>query len=183
MKNDHLTHVWNSQKNSSPLTNPDTIIKKAKKQRNGQFVSITIMSITVLVLLVYAISVISNPWNDFSIGLLLMISSLTFRIILELFSLYRKESQLMSLNTNAFHDYLKKHYRLRLKINYMITPLCFGIYLYGFLKLLPYFKREFSVNFYTYILISGFASLFVIALIIVNTIVKEHNFLKQLNRK
>jgi len=183
MKNDTLTKIWNSQRNDSPFTNPDNIIKIAKKQRTRQFVSIAIMSITVIVLVIYAIYYISSQWNNFNLGLLLMISSLTFRIILEFVSLYRKESQLISLDNISFQEYLKRYYRLRLKVNYIITPLCFVVYLYGFSKLLPYFRREFSDGFYTYLLVSGFVSLFVIAIIILKSIVKENNFLKQLNRK
>jgi hypothetical protein len=183
MKNDKLTRIWNSQKKDSPLSDPELVIRKANKQRSGQFASIAIMSITVLVLVIYAAYYTGSQWNNFSLGLLLMISSLAFRIILEFVSLYRKESRLVTMDNISFQKYLKKHYKLRLKVNYIITPICFAIYLYGFLKLLPYFKREFSEYFYTYILVSGFVSLLILAIIIVQSIVKECNFLQQLNRK
>ena len=180
MKNDQLTQIWDSQKKGSPLTNPGRIIKKANNLRKRQFIGVAVMSTTVLVLLAYAAYYTSNHWNDFTLGLVLMISSLTFRVILEFVSLYRKESQLISLDSTAFKDYLKRHYKRRLNINYFITPLCFAIYVYGFLKLLPYFKQAFSTGFYNYILISGFISLLVIAVIIVNGIIKENKFLKEL---
>ena len=181
MENDNLTRIWKSQKNDSSQGEPEYIIKKAKKQRNSQYTAIVIMSITVLILLGYTAYFASGQWNDFSFGLVLMISSLTFRVILEFITLYRKENQLIALDNKAFQAYLKKHYRLRLMINYIITPICFALYIFGFVKLLPYFKAEFSEGFYTYILISGFASLFVIALIVLNSIRKESHFLRQLN--
>ena len=183
MKNDKLSQIWNSQTYDSFIENPDHIIKKAKKQRNRQFISIAVMSITVLILVIYATYYVSNNWNNFTLGIVLMISSLAFRIILEFISLYRKESQLVSLDNRTFKKYLKRYYKMRLKVNYIITPICFTIYIFGFIMLLPYFKQMFSKGFYTYILISGFVSLLVIAAIIINTIRKEHIFLNLLNRK
>lgn len=183
MENDKLTQLWNQNKSNFTIVSPETIIKKAKKQRYGQFIAITVMVLTVLILLIYSIYNINNQWNNFTFGLVLMISSLTFRIILEFASLYQKENQLISLDNVSFKKYLKRHYKLRLTINYIITPICFTIYVFGFTKLLPYFKREFSEGFYIYILISGIISLFILAIIIANNIIKESNFLKQLNIK
>ncbi|MGG8496969.1 hypothetical protein ACQY1Q_11160 [Tenacibaculum sp. TC6] len=183
MENDKLTQTWNWQKNTPPMTNPDQIIKKAKRQRYEQFIAITVMSLAVLILLSYTMYHLNNSWNNFTLGLVLMISSLTFRIVLEFVSLYQRENQLISLDNASFKKYLKKHHKLRLIVNYIITPVCFIVYIYGFTKLLPYFKQWFSEGFYTYILISGAVSFLVLAVIIVNNILKEHNFLKQLNRK
>lgn len=182
MKNDKLSQIWNSQKNDLPLEKPEQIIKKAKKQRNRQYIAIVVMSTTVLTLLLYTIFYGSKHWNDFTLGLVLMISSLVFRVILEFISLYRKENQLIALDGKSYQAYLQKHYRLRLKINYIITPLCFVIYVFGFIKLLPYFKHDFSEGFYTYILISGFVSLLLLLVIIVSGIIKESRFLRQLKK-
>lgn len=181
MENDRLTQIWDSQKSEIALENPANIIKKAKKQRAGQFITITVLSVTVLVLIAYAIAFIGSSWNNFALGLMLMISSLTFRIILEIITIYRKEYLLISLDNQAFQGYLKKYYSMRLRINYAITPICFGIYVYGFTLLLPYFKSAFSEGFYTYIVISGIVSLLVIAAIVINSILKEHRFLRELS--
>ncbi|MCW3789139.1 hypothetical protein [Plebeiibacterium sediminum] len=183
MKNDQLSQIWNSQQYNSNIEGPDQIIKKAKKQRNSQFISIAVMSVTVIILLIYAGYFIGNNWNSFTLGMILMISSLAFRIILEFISLYRKESQLISLDNRSYRKYLKKYYKIRLKVNYIITPICFAIYIIGFTLLLPYFKQMFSNGFYTYIIISGIVSFIVIAVIIIKSILKEHHFLTQLNGK
>ncbi len=182
MENDKLSQIWKSQNNNLTLDAPENIIHKAKKQRKGQWITIAVLSITVIILLLFTTKFV-NSWNHFTFGLMLMISSLVFRLIIELITMYRKESQLIVLDSPSFQQYLKKHYKIRLTINYIITPICFAIYIYGFTTLLPYFKQEFSKGFYSYILVSGFISLFVIAVIIIKTIVKERAFLKQLRSK
>jgi hypothetical protein len=183
MNNDKLNQLWNSQKDNSDTNTPDEIIKLAQKQRNGQFLSISILSITVVILIVYAIYCSVYKWNNFTIGLLLMITSLVFRIALETFSLYKKEQQLISLDNKSFQKYLDTHIQTRKKINHVITPLCFVIYTYGFTMLLPYFKQEFSEGFYTYLLISGFLSIFIIAVIVFISIKKEHKAFKTLREE
>jgi uncharacterized membrane protein YidH (DUF202 family) len=137
------------------------------------------MSSTVFILTIFTIYTNNKQWNNFSIGLLLMIASLSFRIILELQSVKRKERESIALDNKSFNQYLIKHYNARLKLHYIVTPICFVIYTFGFTMLLPYFKQYFSSGFYNYILISGVLSLFIVAVIIVNGIVKEVGFLKQ----
>lgn len=181
MENENLNKLWEMQANDSSNFNPKEIITKAKKQRNGQYTSITVMSLTVIILIIYAFYYAFNQWNTFNLGLILMISSLTFRIVLELFFLYRKEKQLISMAQKAYHAYLKKYYKARQMINYVITPICVIVYIIGFYLLLPYFKEYFSQAFYNYILISGILSLIFVIAIIIKSTIKEQRFLKQLH--
>ena len=183
MENDNLNKVWDSQKEHSLDLNPKAIFFKAKKQRVGQFISISIMSLTVVLLTIYTFYHAFYQWNTFNLGLVLMISSLCFRIILEIASLYRKEKQLISMAQNLYHNYLKRYYKIRLIINYVITPVCLAIYVLGFCLLLPYFKNYFSGGFYTYILISGMLSITAVIAIIARSIRKEQRFLKQLKTR
>lgn len=181
MENNHLDKLWGTQDNDVLDFSPKDIIKAAKKQRNGQYINIAIMVVTVSILIVYASFYAFSKWNTFNLGLTLMISSLVFRILLEFYSAYRKEAQLISLDHRSFLEYLRKYYKTRLVINYLVTPLCIVIYAIGFTMLLPYFKQYFSKTFYNYLLISGIASiLFVIGIIIYSTL-KEQRFLKQLS--
>jgi len=182
MENDSLNKLWEVQANDSS-TSPKEIIIKANKQRNEQYTSITVMSLTVVILIIYAFYYAFNQLNTFNLGLIFMISSLTFRIILEFYSLYRKEKQLISMAQKTYYAYLKKYYKARQIINYIITPICIAIYIFGFYLLLPYFKQYFSKAFYNYILISGIISLIVIIAIILKSIIKEQRFLKQLYRR
>ena len=183
MENDNLNTLWENQGNDISNYGPKEIITKAKKQRNGQYINIAIMSATVLILVIYAFYYAFNQWNTFNLGLLLMISSLIFRIILEFYSVYRKEDRLISMDHKSYHAYLKKYYQIRLTINYVITPLCIMVYIIGFYILLPYFKDYFSKGFYTYILISGIISILAVIAVIIYSTIKEHRFLKQLNKK
>ena len=180
MENDQLTELWEMQANDSSNFNPKDIITKAKKQRNSQYISITVMSLTVVVLFIYTFYYAFNHWNTFNLGLTLMITSLTFRIILEFYSLYRKEKQLISMAQKSYFAYLKKYYKARQIINFAVTPICIAVYIFGFYLLLPYFKDYFSKGFYTYILISGIFSLIGVSAIIIKSIIKEKRYLKQL---
>ena len=182
MENDNLNKLWENQTNDIPNFSPKDIITKAKKQRNGQYISITVMSITVVVLIISALFYAFNQWNTFNLGLVLMISSLLLRIILEFYSLYRKEKQLISMTQKSYHTYLKKYYKTRQIINFIITPVCITVYIFGFYLLLPYFKEYFSKAFYNYILISGIISLIVVIAIIIKSIIKEKHYLKQLHK-
>ncbi|CAL2101553.1 conserved membrane protein of unknown function [Tenacibaculum sp. 190130A14a] len=183
MENDHLNKLWEAQAVDSPNFNPKDLITKAKKQRNSQYISITVMSLTVIMLIVYAFYYAFNQWNSFNLGLTLMISSLTLRIILEFYTLYRKEKQLVSMTQKSYRSYLKKYYKTRLLINYIITPICIAVYILGFYLLLPYFKLYFSEGFYTYIVISGIVSLSIVIAIIIKSTIKEQRFLKELHKR
>ncbi|RZN80958.1 MAG: hypothetical protein EVB11_11000 [Winogradskyella sp.] len=183
MENDFLNKLWNAQDDNSGINSPKDIIAKAKTQRRRQLGAILIMSITVLVLLAFIIYVSPNKWNNFTLGLILMISSLTFRIILEFGSIYQRESRLVSMDSKSYTSYLKSYYKARVIINYVVTPICIAVYIYGFYLLLPYFKTQFSEGFYLYILISGIVSLIAIIAIITYSIRRESRFLQQLKKQ
>lgn len=183
MKNDELKQLWSKQKNVLPSPPPQDIIAKAKSQRRGQFISITILGITVIVLLLFSLTYATNQWNGFSFGLTLMIASLSFRIIIEFSFLFRKEGQLITLDHGAYRSYLARYYRSRLWINFLLSPLCFGIYVFGFSKLLPYFKQAFSPGFYTYLVVSGVISLLALVGIVGYSVIKEERFLRALKEE
>ncbi len=181
MENNTLNQLWNNNENNSNLLQAEAIIKKAKSQRKRQYIGIIVLSITVIILVVYATLFFPKNFNNFSLGLLLMIVPLVFRIGLEWLSIYKKQSKITEMNSKLFHSYLKRFYKLRKVVNYIITPLCFGIYVYGLTLLFPYFKNEFSEGFYTYLIISAIVSLVVIAAIIVNATIKEEKFYQNLS--
>ncbi|MDC7998945.1 hypothetical protein [Gilvibacter sediminis] len=180
MEKDKLSQLWEAQHEQTLQLNPDSLKKLASRQRKGQYLTLLIIGMTFLIVGVYALIYALGSWNNFSLGLLLMLGSLGARIGFELFSLYKKEAQLIAMDPLRFQEYLKRHYRLRLRVNYWITPLCFGIYLIGFVLLLPYFKQAFSSGFYNYLLISGFGSILLVGIIIARSVIKEQRFLKSL---
>jgi len=180
MKTDNLDALWQSQNDNIDISDANRVINKAKKQRNGQYITIAVMTITLFILIVYTFYFSFNEWNNFNLGLMLMISSLAIRIILEIYSVYKKENQLIAMHHKSYLNYLKKYYKTRMIIHYLVTPLCITSYSIGFYLLLPYFKNYLSEGFYNYILISGVLVIFFIVAIITNSTLKERRFLKQL---
>lgn len=180
MENDILNKIWDKENHENSLHNSKEIKSLATKQRASQKIGMIIMSLTLVIITVYAIIYLPENFNTFSLGLLLMITSMLARIAIEWYSRLRKAKQLVALDYKAFNSYLKQYYKMRLRVNYIITPLCFAIYCYGLYLLFPYFKRVFSEGFYTYLIVSGIVSLVVIAIIIINQVVKERRFLKEL---
>lgn len=182
MEKDLLNKNWESSVNHAVADLSIDIIKIAKKQRNAQLITLGILSTTVLIIVIYASYYAMNQWTSFNTGLLCMILSLVFRIVLEFFSILKKENNLISLDHKAYRTYLKKYYRNRMRIHYVVTPFTVCVYIFGFVLLLPYFKAAFSTFFYTYLIISGVLSMLIIIGIIINSIVKEQKFLNRLNR-
>ncbi|PHR88644.1 MAG: hypothetical protein COA80_17915 [Leeuwenhoekiella sp.] len=183
MKNEELTQLWNLQQPQFDAESLNTLIGKAQKQRSTQLVGIVVMSLTIVILTLYALIFTDFRWNAFSTGLSLMIGSLVFRVVLELMTRYRKEQQLINLSPRDFQSYLYRHYRQRRLIHFAITPLCFGVYSYGFYLLLPYFKAAFSTGFYHYLLLSGWGSILAICILVIYKMRTELRFLKEFDGK
>lgn len=181
MEKDKLTQLWSGQQSTITDIDAQQLILKSNKQRNKQLIGIVVMVVTLVILAIYAVLFLPQQWNTFSLGLLLMIGSLTFRIALEFYYRWIKETRLVTMDYKAFQDYLTSYYKSRRWINYVITPICFGLYCYGLILLFPYFKREFSDGFYTYLIYSGALSLLIIAVIIIYGIIKEHRFMKSMS--
>ncbi|MBF4983631.1 hypothetical protein FNJ87_04575 [Nonlabens mediterrranea] len=180
MDNDILNKVWNEHKSSHTIPEPSSIIAKANQQRRKQNIGLIVMGITVLILIAYATLYLPSSFNSFSLGLTLMVASMLVRIIIEMYSKLQKASKLASMDAKTYKLYLKRYYKWRMKINYILTPVCFAIYCYGLYLLFPYFKNEFSNGFYIYLIVSAVISLIVIGAIIINQIIKETRFLKLL---
>ncbi len=182
MENDKLNKLWREHEMVNEDLGPSQIISKAKNQRKRQYMSIVIMAITTVSVLIYAFYFAFSDWNSFNLGLTLMISSLSLRIIIELLSLHRKEKKMVSLTQRAYYAYLKSYFKIRTLVHYIATPICMLVYIYGFYLLLPYLKQYLSEGFYNYILISGVISFVVISSIIVKSTIKEQRFLRQLHK-
>jgi len=183
MENKTINQIWEQQPSTLPQFPSREIIKKAATQRRNQKTGIAVMCITVGILILYAIWQFPDEINMFIAGLFLMIASLVVRIAIEIASNWRKVSGMVHLDGKQYLDYLKRFYHWRKRIHFIITPLCFGGYIFGLLQLFPYFKREFSEGFYIYLIVSGSLSIAVIAVIIINQVRKELVFLKSITNQ
>lgn len=179
MENNNLEQIWSQQPAAIKMTSKQ-IIHKATVQHRKQQVGIAVMGITVVVLSIYGLWIFPKSFNNFSLGMLLMIGSLLVRIIIEVAFTMSKVSKSLQLDHRAYTNFLTGYYTQRRGIHMVITPLCFLTYLYGLLLLFPYFKQAFSHGFYVYCIVSATVSLLVIAVLIAVQAQKELAFLKTL---
>ena len=183
MENKTLDAIWDQQPSIIPPFQSQEIIKKAVAQRRNQIIGIVVMCITVGILVLYAIWQFPDQINMFITGLFVMIASLLLRIAIEIASNWRKVAGKVGMDSRRYLEHLKKFYRWRKRIHFVITPICFGGYVIGLFQLFPYFKAEFSDGFYTYLIVSGIGSISVVAGIIIHQIRNELIFLKSLTNQ
>lgn len=178
METEELIKIWNSQDDRGDISDFKIIVRKARKQRNGQIQTIVILFLTFISVVVYGLFYSPPKWSDFSLGLTLMALSLFVRISFEYITLYLKEKKITTLNGTEFQIFIKKYYKKRIFIHYIITPIVFILYIVGFTLLLPFFKQSFSHGFYLYIIYTGYGSLLIVSLLIVKGIIEEKRNLK-----
>ena len=80
----------------------------------------------------------------------------------------------------SFTHELIRFYKGRRYLHFLVTPLLFASYIFGFILLLPSFKQALSPGFYTYIFISSWFIFLALAILIGYQIRKELIFLKNL---
>lgn len=182
---ENLENIWNSQPAPPVLSAADIELKartQAKAIKTKHQWTIVIISITALVLLAYFIWIAAYNNRMLFIGLGIMITMLLLRIIAE----YRSISKLNTLSAEtSFMEYagsLQAFYQWRKKIHFILTPLVYGLYMVGFILLLPIFKTTFSTGFFWYIIISGIAFFIVFGFFMARQIKKELGILAVLNK-
>ncbi|PRP67711.1 hypothetical protein [Nonlabens agnitus] len=180
MENNIIDNIWQRQDTGANPVTPQQLIKKATTQRRKQKIGVLVMSLTVVILTAYTVWQLPNHFNTFILGLFLMIGSLIIRILIEVASRNSKVTRLLELDGKMYLQYLKRFYKRRKRIHFIITPICFAVYVLGLIQLFPYFKAEFSKGFYIYLIVSAIVSLLVIGFLITNQIKKELDFLKSL---
>jgi hypothetical protein len=109
-----------------------------------------------------------------------MVVSLLLRIGVEYVS-YRRFARI-KLNTDlrTCLEQISAFHRVRQQIQFVVTPLSFGSYVWGFILLLPYIKAGVSEGFYLYIIFSGTLFLLLIGVVIYRQIRGEMRLLAQL---
>ena len=171
----NIKSVWEKQ-SSKNIASPETLIKKAehlkKTIRNNHTWTQIILSLTMIVLIVFFISVTAFKYQQSLIGATLMVFSLAIRMLLE----FRSKNIFLKLdsskNSQVYVDLVTRFYQKRKKIHYFYTPIIFASYITGFLLLLPYFKKGLSEAFYLYVVISGFI-IFTVLIVLVYKQIKE----------
>lgn len=181
---ENIKSSWTNQNDSKTPTDGAIKVKtKVKNLKLNQLYTTVILSITVVVLVAFFFYISAYKVSVVMLGLFLMIASLTVRVVLELYSSKSLKSLNVTLSTLAFKQKLTKHYKNRIRIHYVATPIILALYIVGFVILLPSFKENLSEGFYTYIIISGIVFFMVIVFLIIKTIKKEIQDLKNLITK
>ena len=144
--------------------------------------TIGLLSLTVFILIAYFATYTGFSFTTFSIGLLLMIGSLTIRIVLEWISTLQFQRLDRLTDFSTFLKQSTAFYRKRRLLHLVFTPLLYATYIIGFVLLLPVFKQEFSNGIYLYLVFSGFGSLGVLAWFIYKANRKELSVLAKLQR-
>lgn len=144
--------------------------------------TIGLLSIVVFILIVYFATYAGLNLATFSIGLLLMIGSLTIRILLEWISTLQFQQLDRLADFSTFLQQSTTFYRKRRFLHLLITPILYATYIIGFVLLLPVFKQEFSNGIYLYFVFSGFGSLGVLAWFIYKANRKELSVLAKLQQ-
>ena len=127
------------------------ITLKGKRIKRKQYLAQVILVLTIIALVVFFVYVSAYRNRTVSFAAALMIGSLVLRVILEAIYTFRSNSVTPTVSFAVFRKRLDSYYRKRFYINYLVTPLLFGLYIVGFVMLLPYFKASLSAGFYIYI--------------------------------
>ncbi len=176
-----LQQAWNQQQTATPAPRPEALLKKARKHSRSIKIkhlwTIVILGLLVVLLIVYFGYAAAFVVSRGSAGLLCMISSILLRVVLE----YASYTSFNRIDAgNSFKDYtaqITRFYSRRKKIHYIFTPVILVVYILGFILLLPFFKRDLSAGFYTYVLISGVLVLLFFTWFIFKQVKKEMQLL------
>ncbi|ARN78590.1 hypothetical protein BST97_11660 [Nonlabens spongiae] len=169
-----LTEGWKTQ------TASDLLPEQFQSIKNKQSYTIVVLSITMVILIAFAIWVFNPEVLVFNIGMALMIISLVVRIILEMSSI--KENKSLKLNASLHHYFekIQEYHQNRLKTHQVWTPVLLATYWLGFVLLIPTFKTNLSDFMFQYVCWSSIPIAVVMVWLIAREVKKEKLVLRQI---
>lgn len=156
------------------------IITKGKILNRKQLITQIVLGVTCVVLIGFFFYISAYNDKTVSIGLLLMIGSLSLRMLIEYFYTFSTKKILPDETLHTYSEKLKRYYKSRLFISYLVTPVLFISYIAGFIMLLPSFEQNLSSGFYQYILYSSLLIFIILAVLIAIQIRKELSLIRDL---
>lgn len=176
-----LKSDWNNQpEHNTPEDGIELIVKKMTAIKRKQGITNIVLSITILILAGFFFYIEAHKNTTVSMALLLMISSLVVRILVEYYSINRLKKMDVTKNSSVFNENMVTYYKRRITTHYITTPIIIVLYSIGFITLMPYFKENLSSGFYTYISVSAIIILIAMVLFIGKQIKKELSVLKEI---
>ncbi len=171
---EELENVWKGQSVTSPTEKEFGLLKQGIAAiEKKQYITNIILTITIVVLIAFALYVSGYTNPTFLIGISLMVVSLIVRIAIEIMSIARLRKIGILKHFLDFKEEIMAYYKNRKKVHYIITPICLLAYTLGFTILLPLFEKSLSYGFYLYIVGSYIIFLIVFSLFIFRQIRKE----------
>lgn len=176
---DELTRVWQGQKTPGAFADPEKIRRDAdtqvRKVRQGHWATILILFITVSIL-VLLLSIQND--SRLALGLGLMVSALSIRVVLEYASVRRIGKLQRDQPLTTCRDEMERYYHWRVRLHRVYTPVLYAGYCVGFILMLPSFLQTMSPGLFTAVWVSGLFTLSGFALFMVYVLRKEIKVLK-----
>lgn len=165
---DELQQLWQDQPAAKPAANATaSIMQKAAQQQRAvrlrHISTMVVLGVTIAVLLWFFLRYAGNAGTAFTTGMFMMMGSLLVRVLTEYISFRRFQRLSVLHQLKSFQQELLQFYQWRFRIHTIATPVLYGLYIIGFVLLLPVFYQQFSRGFFAYILVSGFGFLAVFA--------------------
>ncbi|WP_298901063.1 hypothetical protein [uncultured Psychroserpens sp.] len=177
-----LKSQWEKQpEQNTPKDGPELIVQKMNILKRKQGIANFVLLTTVLVLIGFFFYIEAHNNATVTLALLLMISALLIRVIIEFFSIKKLKEIDITENSSVFSSNMISYYKKRIRTHYIVTPIIIILYCAGFIMLLPSFKDNLSSGFYIYIKSSAIVVLLLMVLFIRKQIKKELIILKGLS--
>lgn len=181
---DNIKSEWGQRKlPQSSKNGAQAILRKARYIKKGQTISQIVLLVTVIILVGFFFYISAYNNRQVTYGLLMMISVLILRIVIEFVYRIKLNKFNMTQEVEIFQRQIQRYYTSRLWIHLLITPILFILYIVGFVMLLPAFKQNLSTGFYTYIVYSSVVIFLILAVFIAIQIRKELSILKKLKTR
>ena len=178
---ENLKKDWKNQSTQKPTDiGFKTISDKIKVAKNKQWITNAVLFATIIILISFFFYVSAYKQSRSTWGLILMIVPLLMRLNIELLSIRKINKVNKGVDFKLFKTKLEHYYKSRKQIHFIITPIIFGLYIFGFSMLLPIFKQNLSSGFYNYITISSVVIFLILSILIIKEIKKELLFLNEL---
>ncbi|AOW21045.1 hypothetical protein [Urechidicola croceus] len=178
---ENLKNDWQNQSTQIPKNKGiKAISNKIKAIKNKQRITNIVLLAAIAVLIFFFFYVSAYTQSKATWGLILMITPLLVRVIIELLSINKLNKLNKGIDFSSFKTKLEHYYKLRKQVHFVLTPIVFVLYIIGFIMLLPNFKEALSKGFYNYIIVSSVVILLILSIFIIKEIKKELLFLKEL---
>ena len=174
-----LKSQWENQpQENTPNNGSELIVQKINTIKRKQRITNSVLCVTIGILISFFFYIEAYKFGIVSFALILMISSLFVRILIEYISLKKLKQINITTNAAVFNENMIAYYKNRIRTHYVSTPIIILLYSVGFIILLPSFKKSLSVGFYNYIIGSAIIILIIMVIYIRKQTKKELSVLK-----